>query len=98
MRSGDLEFWTRVRGRRDRNDEAIRIRRKRAKTKHFLTEARERFEAQGWRPVSDAETREARELFGRIQAARRAAADLPYHSKAEFAAGIPACSKCGTPT
>jgi hypothetical protein len=88
LRSGDLEFWTRVRGRRDCSDEAIRIRRKKAKAKHFLTEARERFEAAGWRPVSDAEIAEAKELFRRIRAARRAGADLPYRSKAEFAAGI----------
>jgi hypothetical protein len=88
LRSKDLEFWTRVWGRRDRNDEATRIRRKKAKTKHFLTEARERFEDAGWRPVSDAEIAEATELFQRIRAARRAGSDLPYHSKAEFASGI----------
>jgi hypothetical protein len=90
----DLKFWRRVEYRREKLQEAIRI--KQSKVIAAVTPTngsapycyRQAYEVTGERLVSRAEHEEARRLFLRRIAINRARADLPYETTEEFASGV----------
>lgn len=93
--SKDWKFWARVRARQEAYCEAIKIKRTRRQIIAAVPPPppgsppfvfRQAFEAAGCRLVSRAELEEARLLFLRREAPRKA--DAPYYTSEEFAVGI----------